>query len=264
MKNNFRTIQFILISILFIGCEKDHLTATPDNNNYLVKYKTDLSIANSQTKVEYDYDALGRLIKMGDTTNLYLYSDTLIKEIFYNFKGGSGTYTYHSLNPEKLVKKSILYSLDAEPTIDNIFLYYTYKYDSQGHLTEQSVYDGNNTLTNTNTYIWEGDNIIEEIFGIVTANSTIYTVTTVKYDYYMDKLNNFSFGFDFFGKRTHNLIKQRTAAGSYWEKYYYEFDSKERPVKETKASMQYFSYNSHYGTHFLDSIPSTRITGYEY
>lgn len=261
MKINLGIIQFFIVAILIIGCEKDDNPNKSDNNDYLVKYEFDLSIENSPFKWEYNYDDRGRLIKKGDTTFLYLYSDTLIKEIFYNIKGGSETYTYHYLNSEKLVKKSVFYSLYGEPTIDNIFLYYTYKYDSEGHLIEQSVFDGNNTLTNNYTFLWEGDNIIEERFG----NNSISD--TVKCDYYKDKLNNYSFGLEFFGKRTRNLLKQRTPLNNgnhNWEKYNYEFDSKDRPVKVTKTAMQYFSYYSHYGTHFLDSVKSTWVTGYEY
>lgn len=239
------------ISFLFIGCEKDTIPDKPANYDYLVKAKIDLSNENP-FRVNYEYDTLGRLIKSGDTTFLYQYSDTLIKQLSYQ-SGKVVSYTYHYLNSDGLVNKSVLFSPYAEPIIDNIMNYFTYKYDSEGHLIEE-----HNSAASFNViYIWEGDNMKERIDG-PTANEKI------EYSYYMDKLNHISYGTDYFGRPSKNLLKQSTHPMVGWSKYTYEFDSKERPVKELETKMNYFVYTYHSGHTVIDSISSTYKREYEY
>lgn len=151
MKIDINITLGIIISLLFIGCEKDTLPDKPANYDCLVKAIIDLSYKNP-TRKNYEYDALGRLIKSGDSTLYYLYqySDTLIKKLSYK-SGELVNYTYHYLNSDGLVYKEVHFLPYKEPTTDNIWSYYTYKYDSKGHLIEER----NSTSALLISYIWE-------------------------------------------------------------------------------------------------------------
>jgi hypothetical protein len=251
----------IFATVLLFACEKENDDrGLFYNNHYLVSQKIDLEI-NEPIITSYEYDNYGRLIKIGDTTTIYIYSDTLIYQIDHY---QSFVSIYHYLNSKMQIEKTVFYFVNKDPIDENIQSYITYKYDSLGQLIEESTYLGNIHAYNY-TYIWDGGNInecIQQVLSVDNISSPFTRIT--KYIYYSNLLNNYSFGFDFYGNLTKNLIKQKIIENEGWEKYSYELDSRNRPVKETKTSMTYTYNYSHYSDYPIDSTFSTWVTGYEY
>jgi hypothetical protein len=254
-----KKIELIIFPIFFliIGCEKEN----DPEIKYLVKYVINLTVSNSTDKKFYEYDKFGRVTQI-DKNTFYTYSDSIIDEVYY---GESHDYDFHTkyyINSKGLAYKSVGFYVD-QPTDTNSFYINYYYYDSIGHLTKESIYRGFLHEYNYN-YVWEYDNIKEEIHEILYENSTFSE--KLEYLYYDEKLNNRGFGFDIFGRKTYNLIREikNTETNHYWEKYYYEFDSHLRPIKETKITMSYSPIYSHYGDIRYDSVSDNLITGYIY
>jgi hypothetical protein len=79
----------------------------------------------------------------------------------------------------------------------------------------------------------------------------------MNYSYYLDRSNKRSFGKSYFGLQSKNLIKQKSDDNRYWEKYTYEFDSSDRPIKEIKTTMTKM-------TGLADSLVEIVITDFSY
>lgn len=216
---------FLAIILLMISCGKDD-----DKIIDLVKYK----ISGHLTDL-YQYDYLGRVIQM-DSIYFYTYSDSMVKEFHEGGPHGADFQINHYLNSEGLVYKSVGFYLERPTDTASFYIDYFY-YDLNGHLIEKSAYRGYVHDYN-HRYLWEGGNIKEKIIQDISPNHPS-TSEIYKYSYY-DKLNIRSFGFNIFGNKTKNLVKEIKKQGSsYWVKYTYEYDAYQRPIKETM--MQYVS-----------------------
>lgn len=242
-------IRFLIVCSFFflmISCEKEK-KEEPLNISNLVKRKITSPIIR-----DYKYDNLGRLIQV-DSTDFYSYSDSIIEEFRDAGPHGSSTNTKHFLNSNGLVYKSISYYIDR-PTDTSSFYIYFYYYDSARHLIRQNYYRGYSPQYNY-YYVWQNDNI-HQMSSEFYFEGTAYFDKKFEYTYYGDKLNNRSFGFDRFGLTTKNLVKQINKVGTEdWEKYRYQLDEHQRPIKQIYTEFHVRPYD-------IDS--STSVTDYEY
>ena len=246
-----------ILAMVFVGCKKDDVSPTNSTS-------TSVSSTPKILK-EYEYNILNDSIILDSSIITYSYDDkgrlATKKEDNY-----TESYTYLSAN---LIKVSILYfkndvSIDSEE--------YSIMLDSKGLAVKHYIFEKDTLFlyfSPEGFFKNKSGNLIEVLDGNVLKEGT----TT--YEYYLDKINtigNDNRGMPFMGKDSKNLVKtvkytgttvntvskRKRSTSDY--SYTYEFDSKNRVIKSTKASSTnqiVFSPSGLAGTR-------KRVTKYEY
>lgn len=243
-----RSLIILFISALFVQCEKDNNPNSNPIKRYHVAYTIDYS--NDTSETDYVYNSEGLVVRIGDISE-YIYQDSLIKETV--FDGQQKSYNYYYLNPEGLVKTMHQFEYTADPLPDNIRYTYQYKYNNNGYLEEIEVY-GHDILNYKTSFIWKDENLDQRIHQVLGINPSDTYTTTTNFIYYQDTLNTMSFGQDYLGMQSRNLVKRVITEGMEASRYSYEFDSKMRVVKRTEIRTYYKKNNQHPGDFFMDTI----------
>jgi len=214
---------FALLAATFIGCKKDETEITP---TYRIATSTYFSDGEMRIKHTYTYDTQGRLTKDTDFDGSYTsftYSGTSVTVTYHNTTG-----TITSTDIVTLNSKGYFSSLGTDSDVT------TFTYDNDGHLTNIKNSDFETKQT------WSNGNKISSVQGIYTYNFT-----------YSDKINTIDEFSGLMGKPSKNLIA--TVTNSYSESgtlpqstsYNYEFDSKNRVIKQTETEGSWVSYTTY-------------------
>jgi hypothetical protein len=223
-----------VLAMVFVGCKKEDTNKTNTTSNsvastpkILKEYEYNIlndSIILDSSIITYSYDNKGRLAtkKEDNYTESYTYvSANLINvsRLYYKNDVSIDSWEYSIILDSKGL--AIKHYVSEK---DTLFLYFT----PEGFLK------GN-----------KNGNVLEVLDGNVLKEGT----TT--YEYYLDKINtigNDNRGMSFMGKDSKNLVKTVKYTGTTVNtvnemkrstsdySYTYEFDSKNRVVKSTKAS----------------------------
>lgn len=210
------SLLLFAIAILLSCSKKDNTTEVPEQISKVKK------VASGSESVSYTYDANGRVTSEIITANQSIATYTyLTGEIKKTFTDLGSSYTYFlTLNSDGLMIKST-------STVNTNTIEYTYNADK----TKSSEKLTFPTYGLRFDYFYSNGNID----SIRHFDETGRLTNTTYYSYYLDqpqKLSYSSFGADYYGKDTRNMLKSKKnsyATTSYLqENYEYTYDSNGR------------------------------------
>lgn len=250
MKLNKTMLVALLAGMALCGCQKDDDAVGEKNEGINIKKKVPL-IAIKKTNDNgciyvfyFKYDMQWRQISMfGSSENNESYEKIEIsydgsKIIEYKVdeieQVGLSRETEGVLNSNGLVTTGIIRSLKTgeQGTINC-------KYDENGFLVYKKESSNSGNTWEVHAYTIQDGNIVKEEISYSSGYISKRT-----YSYYMDKLNTIgpeNMGVTFYGKQSKNLIKSERRDGETMS-YIYEFDSKNRVVRQQCSEGWYHSF----------------------
>jgi hypothetical protein len=224
MNNRFSCLTFLLVLIFLNCCKKD--VNNPSNSllsipkiHQVITYNDSLftSVVGIQT---FEYDSRGRCTSL--TTDFNRLSDTLT----INYSGSIVILTEGTYKSTYTLDLNGLATMQIMPNNDTVF----YKYDESGYEVEEKS---------------RGDIFT---FGYLDGNKIheSHNSSTINYSFNNDKVNTIgqeNYGIAYLGKQNKNLIRSYVDPSGITVTYSYEFDSKNRVIKERNGGYKTYNYN---------------------
>lgn len=248
MKTTGLFLLALAMMVSFFSCKKDkdeNPSPTPTVTIPKIKTITDSTTNEIDT---YYYNNSGKIIKVKYSDNSYdtvIYTNNKVHFKFFNELNQLAGELLLNLNANGLatngwflnygskVNKSVFSKILVNPSSvkTNDTMYYTFQYNSNGYLTQQTI--TYNNINNTYTFNYDSNGNLSSI----SSNSN-----TTTYEYFTDKINTIgdhNKGVTYFGKQSKNLIKSSTTNNTYTVYYSYEI-SNNKVVKERQFN-NYFN-----------------------
>lgn len=235
------TLGTLVLLAFVYSCKKDEETENPAKE--IVPLITTRAISYEKhpeiDSTSFIYDDEGRCTRFGDRNEHTDVTYSGSNVVFTSYDGNVLDYTdTYTLNDQGLA----LTQIRTKPGSSNSSEKYIY--NTKNQLTKTVVIE--NGIQDTTFYFYDGDNVATMVTRY--EENSIVTSDTTRFEYYTDKISTVemtNLGFPFIGPRNKNLIKKTMRRYGTTE-FTYEFDSKDRVIKETATSNGSVDHYVHY------------------
>jgi|GEM_PF-1849308 len=239
MKTKHLLLLALISTLIMNSCKKD------ETEPYIPKIlgNTRYFDGKFQYMGNYFYDSKGRLIKKMWSDGEYCIYEYLNSTVTYRYFDENSELlqtNYYTLNSKGLAINAI-YEFNSKKKAKSICRNIDYKqgetasatfeYNNEGYCIKEIFV--NSDEIETYTYTISDGNVVT---CTITSNATTKTITTSFLKEKVNTIGNINEGRNYFGKQNRNLISSQTNSGgvyNYTDTYTYEYDSKNRVIKET-------------------------------
>ncbi len=235
------TLGTLVLLAFVYSCKKDEDTDNPVTENVpliatrAISYEEHPEIDSTS----FLYDDKGRCTWFGDSNDrtdvTYSGSNVVFTSYEDDVLDYTDTYTLNELGMASM-------QVRTQPGRNNSSEKYIY--NSKNQLIKTVVIE--NGIQDTTFYFYDGDNVATMVTRY--EENSIVTSDTTRFEYYTDKISTVemaNLGFPFIGPRNKNIIK-KTKRRYGTTDFTYEFDSKNRVIKETATSNGSVNHYVHY------------------